>query len=113
MGTDMVLGVFKDSGVTVEREIVRKGVDYELSFQRPDGFLPDAWGGRTLMHMISGLDTFLKLGVPCEEKRITSMISYLRARNRDLAEQIDEHGNLAIFKILDELSQKYEISLLE
>ena len=113
MGTDMVLLTFKEIGLTIEKEMVRRGVDYELSFQRADGFLPDAWHGKTLIHMISGLDNFLKLGIPPEDERISKVLAYLMTRKKNLMEQLDKHANLTILKILDELNQEYEISIFE
>ena len=126
MGTDMVLLTLKETGLTIENEMVGRGVDYELSFQRPNGFLSDPWTPEdvdaqvaksvmlgTLMHMIRALATFLKLGVAFEDERIFKMISYLTERKKDLLEQLEKHANLTIFRILRELNEKYGISLVE
>lgn len=112
MGNDIVLLSLGEARLTVQREMVRRGVDHELSFQRPDGFLPDAWEGETLMHMVRGLGKFIKLGVPIDDERITRMIGYLKRRKRDLEKQLDIYADLGIFRILEELSEEYGISLL-
>ena len=111
MGTNIVLLTFREVGLTIEREMVRRGVDYELSFQKPDGLLPDAWHAKTVMHMVSSLNNFLELGVPLEDQRISKMFVYLRTKKKDLMEQLNKYANLAIFKTLEDLNEKFEISL--
>ena len=112
MGNDIVLLSLGEARLTVQREMVRRGVDHELSFQRPDGFLPDAWEGEILMHMVRGLGKFIKLGVPIDDERIARMIGYLERRKKDLGEQLDIYADLGIFRILEDLSEDYGISLL-
>ena len=125
IGTDMVLLTFKEMGLTIEDEMVKKAIDYELSFLRPDGFLSDPWTPEdvdpqvaksvmlgSLMHVIRGLHTFLGLGVSCEDERISKMLSYLGKTKTDLMEQLNKRANLTIFKILEELNQEHGFRFL-